>query len=197
MLPSCWRINVGWQLLNGLTQRVRDLGVWCVGCVFALLLLGCQSSAPTGLTVQVMRVVSGQTIEVPDPTGQTALNQSVRLIGISAPAWDQKPWGESATMYLESQLNGQTVRLEKDVETVDAYGRQLAYVWKDGVLMNEQLVEEGLVMVDVRSPNLKYEQRLNHAQQTARILGRGIWNPDNPMRLSPSEFRQQQDSEAP
>ena len=192
-----WQVDAGCRLLSLVNHEIMRRGVLIVGCVFAFLLLGCQASVPTDMTVQVMRVVSGQTIEVPDPTGQTALNQSVRLIGISAPAWDQEPWGEAATMYLESQLDGQTVRLETDAETVDAYGRQLAYVWKDGVLINEKLVEEGVAMVDVRSPNLKYEQRLNHAQQTARILGRGIWNPENPMRLSPSEFRQQQDSEAP
>ena len=196
-MPIYRQVDAGRQLLSLVNHEIMRRGVLILGCVFAFLLLGCQASVPTDMTVQVMRVVSGQTIEVPDPTGQTALNQSVRLIGISAPAWEQEPWGESATMYLESQLDGQTVRLETDAETVDAYGRQLAYVWKDEVLINEKLVEEGVAMVDVRSPNLKYEQRLNHAQQTARILGRGIWNPENPMRLSPSEFRQQQDSEAP
>ncbi|MEM7773806.1 MAG: thermonuclease family protein [Cyanobacteria bacterium P01_A01_bin.37] len=183
--------------LRTLSQWLRRMGVLTISLVCSMLLLSCQAQPPAGLTTQVMRVVSGQTIEVPDPTGQTALNQAVRLIGISAPAWGQEPWSDEAKAYLADQLSSQTVLLETDAETVDSYGQQLAYVWKDDVLLNEKLAEEGLVMVTVRSPNLKYEQRLIHAQQTARILGRGIWNPENPMRLTPSEFRQQQESEAP
>ncbi len=160
--------------------------------VLAVMIMGCQGRSPTGATsVQVMGVVSGQTIEISDFTGQTALNQQLRLIGISAPDWRQNPWGESARTSLSEKLLGQTVFLEEDIETVDDYDRHLAYVWLDDVLVNEWLAEEGLVMVNVRSPNLKYEQRLHHAQQTARILGRGIWNPENPMRLTPAEFRQQ------
>ncbi|MEB3212154.1 MAG: thermonuclease family protein, partial [Leptolyngbyaceae bacterium] len=160
-----------------------------------VFLVGCQPQPPSGPTAQVMRVVSGQTIEIPDPTGQTAFNQSVRLIGISAPAHGQDPWSEKAKDFLVAELDHQSVLLETDVQTVDAYDRQLAYVWKDGVLINEKLAVEGLVMVNVRSPNLKYEQRLLHAQHTARILRRGIWDPDAPMRQTPGEFRQQQESE--
>jgi micrococcal nuclease len=183
------RIRLGARLKRVLMVSASLLG--------AMLLMGCQGQLPTGQTAQVMRVVSGQTIEVPDLTGQTPLNQSVRLIGISAPAWGQDPWGSEAKRYLTEQIDKQTVWLETDTQTIDAYDRHLAYVWKDEVLINEKLAEEGLVMVNVRSPNLKYEQRLLHAQQTARILGRGIWNPDQPMRLTPGEFRQQQESETP
>jgi micrococcal nuclease len=173
-------------------MKLAKSGILCAGLVLAVMTMGCQGRSPTGATpAHVMGVVSGQTIEIPDLTGQTALNQQLRLIGISAPDWRQHPWGEAARNSLDEKLRGQTVLLEEDVETVDDYDRHLAYVWLDDVLVNEWLVEEGLAMVNVRSPNLKYEQRLNHAQQTARILGRGIWNPENPMRLTPAEFRQQ------
>lgn len=190
-------VNIGWvpslpfMLKLKLKQiRLHVLGV-CLVC--ALMVVGCQGRSPTGITVPVMGVTSGQTIEVPDFTRQTALNQKIRLIGISAPDWQQAPWGDAARDFLAEQLRGQTILLEDDVKTLDDYDRHLAYVWYDNVLVNEKLVEEGLVMVDVRSPNLKYEQRLNNAQQTARILGRGIWNPQNPMRQTPEEFRQRRD----
>ncbi|MEL6319450.1 MAG: thermonuclease family protein [Cyanobacteria bacterium J06626_14] len=190
----------GWvysSRFNGLWAEIRILTTWIIGLSYVFTLLGCQAQLPAGTSAKVMRVVSGQTIEIPDPTGQTALNQSIRLIGVTAPAQGQEPWSTTAKQYLADQLDKQTVLLETDAQTVDAYDRHLAYVWKDGVLLNETLAEEGLVIVTVRSPNLKYEQRLLHAQQTARILGRGIWNPDHPMRLTPSEFRQQHESEVP
>jgi micrococcal nuclease len=57
-------------------------------------------------------------------------------------------------------------------------------------LVNEQLVVEGYVYVP-RSINNKYEQRLTNAQEFARLMGKGIWNPEKPMRLTPTEFRRQ------
>lgn len=188
--------------VSDLAHRKRDwvmrLARWTVvlmGMAIALFLTGCQTlSGQLGTTAQVMRVASGQTIEILDPSGQTALNQSVRLIGISAPDLKQEPWGMEAKAYLEAQLQNSSVTLEFDAQPTDGYDRQLAYIWKDGVLLNEALVENGLVLAEVRSPNLKYEQRLKHAQEAARILGRGIWNPEHPMRMTPQEFRQQQPS---
>nr|WP_250125489.1 thermonuclease family protein [Chroococcidiopsis sp. CCMEE 29] len=71
----------------------------------------------------------------------------------------------------------------------DTFGRRLAYVWQDGVLLNEKLVKEGYVLRVTRSPNHKYDQRLARAQEWARLMGLGVWNPEQPMRLTPAEFR--------
>jgi micrococcal nuclease len=155
--------------------------------------MGCQPSVvPSGTTVKVARAVSGQTLEILDPSGQTALNQQVRLMGIVAPHPEQEPWGIEARERLQQLVNGQTVLLEADVEARDSYNRMWGYVWLGDVLINQQVVEEGLALVDLeRSLNLKYDQRLTHAQEKARLLGIGIWNPEQPMRQSPCEFRQQ------
>jgi micrococcal nuclease len=64
-------------------------------------------------------------------------------------------------------------------------------VWKNKVLLNEELVKQGNAMFVGRSPNHKYDQRLERAQQWARLMGQGIWNPEKPMRLTPAEFRRQ------
>lgn len=134
--------------------------------------------------------MSGQTIEV--LAQNTALAERVRLIGIDAPDAQQLPWGSQAQQRLTDLTQGQTVLLELDAETTDGYGRRLAYLWKDNVLVNEQLVAEGLALAVSRSPNTKYDQRLLNAQIQARTLGLGIWNPDQPMRQLPDEFREQQ-----
>jgi len=147
----------------------------------------------------VQRVVSGQTIDVLNPTQQPALLERVRLIGIEAPDLKQQPWGEAAKNHFEQiiskrvgqQLVLQPIFLEPDVQEKDTSGRWLAYVWYEGVLLNEQLVKQGYVLAAPRSPNHKYDDRIARAQEYARIMGYGIWNPDQPMRLTPAEFRRQ------
>lgn len=171
------------------------VGMWC-----GAFALSCQANDPRlpfdqttvptiNQPVQVMRVVSGQTIEVQYPNATDATNQTVRLIGIDAPAYNQNPWDKAAKDYLESLLLGQTISLEMDEYQSDENGRQFAYVWLDDQLVNQMLVSEGYVLESARSPNLKYDTVLKQAQHRARLLGLGIWNPDQPMRQTPAEFR--------
>jgi micrococcal nuclease len=174
------------------TKRLKVRG-WGLAFLLCLLLVGCQPSVkPQGTAVQVSRAVSGQTIEVLDPTGQTTLNQEVRLMGIDAPAPEQEPWGTQARERLAELVAGQTILLEADVAMRDSYNRIWGYVWLDSVLVNQQLVEDGWALAVGRSPHPKYGDRLTRAQEKARLLGVGIWNPEQPMRQLPCEFRQQQ-----
>jgi micrococcal nuclease len=163
----------------------RSLLTFCLSLCL-MLLTACQSvPKPQGLTAQVERVLSGQTVEV----GGAAASQRVRLIGIDAPDLEQLPWGTAARDRLEQLIAGATVLLETDAAPTDPQNRLLAYLWRDGVLINQQLVAEGLVLAAVRSPNFKYDQQFAQAQEKARALGLGIWNPQQPMRQTPSEFR--------
>ncbi|MBE9211454.1 thermonuclease family protein [Plectonema cf. radiosum LEGE 06105] len=160
-----------------------------------LLLLGCQakkSELQSGsVPIEVVRVVSGQTLQVTGLREQPSLISEVRLTGISAPSTRQRPWGEASRGRLTELIEDKSspVRLEFDVEAKDKYGRTLAYVWKDKTLINELLVKEGHALFEARSPNHKYDLRLEQAQHWSRLMGEGIWNPKDPMRLSPSEFR--------
>lgn len=169
----------------------------CILCL-CLLLVGCQSNHfSNAINVQVQQVVSGHTIDVLNPARQPALIERVRLIGIEAPDLKQQPWGEAAKNRLEQKISGMTgqkivlqpVFLEPDLQEKDSSGRWLAYVWHNDVLVNEQLVKEGYVLAAARSPNNKYDLRLVRAQEYARVMGYGIWNPKQPMRLTPAEFR--------
>lgn len=156
---------------------------------YVIILWGCQSSPPMGQTVRVVRIVSGNTLEV---VTDNSAAKTVRLIGISAPSQEQEPWGIEAKQHLQERLEKQTVLLELDWETEDSYGRILAYVWHEGEFINEELVKEGYALAEAWIPNPQYSQRLQYAEQRARTLGLGIWNPENPMRLTPSEFRRQE-----
>jgi micrococcal nuclease len=158
--------------------------------ILSLLLASCAApAAPPGVTVSVERVVSGQMLQI---AGNSP--PQVRLIGIEAPDFKQHPWGLEAKKRLEAMIDSQPVLLEFDVEKQFCYNsrcRQLAYVWRDGKLLNEELVKQGYALAEPRSPNVKYTERLARAQEWARIMGEGIWNPDSPMRLEPAEFRRQ------
>ena len=194
-----WVTRRGLATRRGFIQILVSLGCGAIAS-------GCQDKAsaslarpwvrptPSGRPAQVARVASGQTIEVLFFDTSSAVNQVVRLAGIQSPDLAQNPWGKEAQAYLEHLVLGKTVLLEFDQQPLDAYERQLAYVWLDDQLINQTLVAEGLVLEGVRSPNLKYESMLKNAQSRARLLGLGIWDPDYPMSQTPSEFRQRQHS---
>lgn len=194
--PSPLQKRYGWWSPHP-PRRVFLLGLTLC---FAFLLSGCNgaSSSSTVLEARIQKVVSGHTLEVTIPSLDPARIQRVRLIGIDAPHSAQRPWGPDAQKFLQSELNDQrpnasekpSVQLEIDLQQQDQYQRVLAYVWQDGQLINEVLVAQGYALAASRLPNIRYEDRLAQAQETARLSGLGIWNPANPMRQTPTEFRQ-------
>lgn len=169
--------------------------------VFLLLILtltACQSNNHdiNTIPVRVNRVFSGQTIEV-------MLNESlitVRLTGIDAPSFKQHPWGKEAKNKLaellinkknSSSLNSKSILLETDLNKKDRYDRIHGYIWQNNLLVNEELIAQGYALINSKYNIDQYSERLRNAQEYARIMGKGIWNPTQPMRLSPKEFRQQ------
>ncbi|MCA1739889.1 MAG: thermonuclease family protein [Actinobacteria bacterium] len=128
-------------------------------------------------TVTVSRVVDGDTVDI-TPTVEG--KDRVRLIGVDTPetkkpGCEKQPYGEQASSFTESSLSGQEVGLEFDVEKTDRYGRLLAYVYKDGAMFNETLLEEGYAQVATFPPNVKYVDRFLAAQEAARPAGKGLW----------------------
>lgn len=181
------------RLISGICLRASGL----------LLLVGCQASPPRYPTVQISRVLSGQSVEWIDKSQQPPVIQQGRLIGIDAPDLAQEPWGKQAKQRLE-ELIGTTskdgVSIEFDGTDADKYGRKFIYLWKDSRLLNEQLLRDGCVLANMRTPNssstiitgTKYRERFLRGSQYARIMGVGIWNSAQPMRMSPSEFRKEE-----
>lgn len=190
-----------WQIFFLPSTGDRKSITLLLATAISLFLVSCQApELIIGQRVNVERVVSGQTINIIGMADQTPILEPVRLIGIEAPDLKQEPWGTEAKQKLEELVKGHEVLLEFDVEQKDNYGRRLAYLWRDGVLLNERLVKEGYVLATTpqsrRNPsliaNVKYIRRLANAQEWARLMGRGIWNPEKPMRETPREFRKRQ-----
>lgn len=151
-----------------------------------LLLTACQTvTPPSGLTVSVVQIIDGQAFEVAGVAGQPEITERVQLEGIRVPSLKQSPWGEIAKSQLEHLIGQQPLLLEADLEMRDASGQRLAYAWQDGVLLNEKLVAAGYALAKPHAPNHKYDRRLANAQDQARVLELGIWNPKQPLRQEP------------
>jgi len=128
------------------------------------------------------QVVDGDTFNCRD-------GRKVRLTGIDSPEREQRPYGEQAReALLELAPPGTSLRLEGDVAPTDRYGRVLAYVWVDSMLINEALVQRGWAVLYTVPPNVKYAKRLERAQQEARAHGAGLWI-DRGFDCLPSDFR--------
>ncbi|NJO47897.1 MAG: thermonuclease family protein [Oscillatoriales cyanobacterium RM2_1_1] len=184
--------KLNWLKLNPLWSKVSLLkSLLAIG--LSICLISCSTSdPPTGITAKVERVISGQALEVITSSGGTPSLEKVRLLGIMAPDLKQEPWGFAAKQSLEQACLGQQIVLELETDQRDRFDRVLAYVWSEGTLINEQLVRDGFVLAEDQPAQSPYNSRLQYAQQEARILERGIWNPENPLRMTPEEFRQQQ-----
>jgi len=146
---------------------------------------------------RVVKVIDGDTFTCTLKNGEEI---KVRLIGVDTPESREGPklerdaertglskkeilrMGKEATEYTKKLLpKGEVVYLEQDVQPTDRYGRVLAYVWlKDGRMLNELLLLEGMAQVYTIPPNVKYQERLLKAQKKAMEEGRGFWSVNKP-----------------
>jgi endonuclease YncB( thermonuclease family) len=100
----------------------------------------------------------------------------IRLLGIDTPEYDQEPFGADARAALAALVAvGDTVQLEQDVDARDQYDRRLAYLWKDGKLVNWLLVSGGWAVQLTYAPNVQYVDWLTDAERRARDEHRGLW----------------------
>lgn len=127
---------------------------------------------------KVERIVDGDTIVV----SKNGEEKTIRLIGIDTPELNftgdgaADPFGIAALDYAKSMLIGKNVELEMDVQETDQYGRLLAYVWIDGIMLNKLLLEQGIAKVATYPPNVKYADEFMSIQQRAMEQKLGIWS---------------------
>jgi micrococcal nuclease len=108
----------------------------------------------------------------------------VRLIGVNTPESvdRRKPvqcYGKEASKYTASLLPvGTEVRLERDVEPRDDYGRLLAYVYRasDGLLINLELARNGYAKPLTIPPNVAYSDLFVEAARVAEANDIGLWS---------------------
>jgi endonuclease YncB( thermonuclease family) len=128
------------------------------------------SQAAASTTCIVARIADGDTIGC-------AGGARVRLLLIDTPELDQGSFGRTAAATLRRLAPvGTSLRLEFDVRRTDQYDRLLAYAWTaDSTMLNEQMVRQGMAVVLVYPPNVKYVERLRAAADLAKRRKIGLW----------------------
>lgn len=116
--------------------------------------------------VKVDYVIDGDTVILAD-------GRHVRYIGIDAPEMAPETGTENREEIIagavwsrkenERLVLDKEILLEKDAQEFDKYGRTLAYVWVDGKMVNEELLEKGAGQLMIIPPDTKYEERLKEA----------------------------------
>jgi micrococcal nuclease len=136
-------------------------------------------AAPSNGEGVVTRVVDGDTLHV--RLGGTT--EKVRLIGINTPETHgsgglKECYGQEATKRM-TQLApvGTKVRLVRDVEARDRYGRLLAYVYRarDGLFLAVAMAKEGFADALSIKPNVAHAGEIAEAVEQARAANRGVW----------------------
>ncbi|MBI5416733.1 thermonuclease family protein [Candidatus Poribacteria bacterium] len=119
----------------------------------------------------VTRVVDGDTIVLSD-------SRTIRYIGMDTPEFfisSQTIAAEKASKENENLVLNKSVRLEYDSMLKDKYGRTLAYVFVDNIMVNKELIRRGYALVYTFLPNNKYYKELADAEKEARFSKSGLW----------------------
>lgn len=140
---------------------------------------GAPTSTTPGAPATVVHLDDGDTVDV-RIDGRT---ERIRLIGIDTPE-TKKPntpvqcYGPEASAFTASLVpEGTEVRLVRDAEPRDPYGRLLAYVYRasDGLFVNLELARLGYADALSIRPNTAHATEFAEAVGAARAQRLGLW----------------------
>ena len=100
--------------------------------------------------------------------------ECIRLLGINAPEVDRYFY-EEAKNSLDYMIEGQKVKLERDITDRDQYGRMLRYVYFAELFVNLEMVKRGFANVFTMAPDVKYQGALLDAERYAMKNNTGLW----------------------
>lgn len=158
----------------------------------------------TEWTVTITRVIDGDTVEAEFPNGEI---DTLRLLGVDTPEttlnrvspdeFEGIPdttagrdhlfnWGERATEYATTTLEGKTVRIavDPDADRRGSFGRLLVYIYVDGENFNKLLITDGYARMYDSSFLLQTE--FAEAEKTARADAVGLWDFDESSTPTPA-----------
>ncbi|MBL0309493.1 MAG: thermonuclease family protein [Bacteroidetes bacterium] len=153
--------------------------------VITTLHISCESKSKTKIQttrrdyLPVTKIVDGDTFWADNGTKEGI---KVRLIGVDAPESRKTLkkeigyYGKEAKDYLTKMLAGKSVKLVRDVDSLDRFGRTLSYVYlEDGTFVNADLMKNGYAMILTIPPNVKFAKEFVKLQREARENHRGLW----------------------
>lgn len=133
--------------------------------------------------VELVKAVDGDTISV-KYEGKT---EKVRFLLVDTPETSHprlgvQPFGPEAKAFTKDIVEkAKKLELEFDIgPNRDKYSRLLAYVYADGKMVQELLLEQGLARVAyIYQPNVRYVDKFNDLQSISRKKAIGIWSVEN------------------
>ncbi|MFZ9765504.1 MAG: thermonuclease family protein [Ilumatobacteraceae bacterium] len=142
----------------------------------------CDSPPPAPPThAVVIDTIDGDTLRA-DIAG---VRETIRLIGVDTPETKHPTkraqcYGPEATQFLAALLPpGTRVRIERDAEARDPYGRLLLYLFiargNGEFLVSHALIAAGMARPLVIEPNVRYQTELVAAAFAAQRDARGLW----------------------
>lgn len=128
---------------------------------------------------KVLHIKDGDTIDV-NVNGQ---KQTVRLLLLDTPeSVSQKippqKMGKEASSFLKKQLKGKNVTIVYDRgPKEDKYGRKLAYVFCEGIHINELMIKSGYgIVAYISKPNTTLLPQMLESEKEAKASKTGVWN---------------------
>lgn len=130
--------------------------------------------------VTFSKCVDGDTIKIKKDNKE----YTVRFLAIDTPETvkrnsDVEPYGKEASNYTCNRVkNAKKLILEYDKNSneTDKYGRLLAWVYTDGDLLQEKLVEQGYAEVAYLYGDYLYTDNLKTLQEQAKKNNKGMWS---------------------
>jgi len=168
-------MNLPEDKIHGNTMVLGPATVLALSILMTLLLtMGCQGASRQ--RVLCTYVIDGDTIVLKD-------GRHLRYVGINAPELAKEnrpaePFAQEAKEANRRLVQGKVIDIEIDRQrSHDRYGRLLAHVYlRNGKLVSEILVRNGLAMACRYQGGNRYWKRLLAAQRSAISRRVGIWS---------------------
>lgn len=175
----CSQISANWRETERTPRADMALGQKAsllLLFIAALVALGIYHALGAGKARTVGHVFDGDTIALEDGT-------RVRLIGVDAPEVDSpysklEPFGEDSKAFLTSLVLNRKVFLDEGDPARDKYGRTLAYVYVDDVLVNGRMIRAGWARA-YRQFHHPWRDLFIAYEREARSKGLGMWRENN------------------
>lgn len=153
------------------------------------------AGSPTEPVEQIVRVIDGDTVRVAGvvlywPKVETI---TVRFACVDAPEMGQTPFGAIAKKRVEQLYKNQQVNYQG--ADIDRYGRYVGQLLQKGKPIVLQLLREGVLVVDPKFVKDCNPETYYAAQKEAQVNKRGVWNPANPLKEMPWEYRARMERE--
>lgn len=166
---------------SNIIKSVLLVVVVAIAAVYFPELFSAEKETPSRsglIPVELVKTIDGDTIKIK----YEGKEQNVRYLLIDTPETNhpqlgKQPFGDKAKERNIELMNSGKLEIEFDIgERIDKYGRLLAYIYVDGVSIQEKLLEEGLARVAyVYPPNTRHLDAYEKAQERAKKAGIGIW----------------------